>query len=137
VAGLFIAEGIDVLRHPEPHVDAVAPIVDRMNGVTLAGMGPAAIVRGTGGGLVASGLLIALGIAPRLGGAAAAAVLAPATAVGYQFWTKDDPSARRHTRADLLKSAALTGAALLIAADTSTRDARRLAAARRQGTRQG
>jgi hypothetical protein len=122
---LFIAEGIDVVRHPEPHVGAVTPLAERLGDVAPEANRPAVIVRGAGGVLAASGLLIALGIAPRLGGGIAAAVLGSATAIGPR------------TRSDVLVKAALTGAALLIAADTSARDARRLAAARHRVASRG
>jgi uncharacterized membrane protein YphA (DoxX/SURF4 family) len=76
-------------------------------------------------------VLIALGIAPRPAGAVAAAILGPAAVLGYPFWTEKDREVRRTTMAAFLTRAALAGAALLIAADTSRRDVRRVAAARR------
>jgi uncharacterized membrane protein YphA (DoxX/SURF4 family) len=131
IASWFIAEGLDVARHPDPHVALVGPAVERLSEVTALPNSPAGIVRGSGGVLAASGALIALGAAPRLGGMVAAAILGPATACAYPFWREKDREARRTMLGAFLTRAALTGAAVLIAADTSRRDARRLDAARR------
>ncbi|MDR1426609.1 MAG: DoxX family membrane protein [Bifidobacteriaceae bacterium] len=131
VASWFIAEGIGVVRHPEPHAELAAPFAERLSGATGLPDSPAAMVRTAGAGLAAAGAAIALGVVPRLAGASAAIVLGVVAEAGYPFWSERDPERRREVLAGFLTRVALTGAALLIATDTSARDARRLAAVRR------
>jgi uncharacterized membrane protein YphA (DoxX/SURF4 family) len=135
VATWFIAEGVAVARRPETHVEAAAPLVERLSAVTPLPDSPTFLVRCAAGKLVAAGALIAFGIAPRLGGALAAAILAPAAVGGYPFWKERDPQRRLTQFQGFATRAALAGAGALIAADTSARDARRLAQARRRSAR--
>jgi uncharacterized membrane protein YphA (DoxX/SURF4 family) len=137
IAGWFIAEGVEVLRRPEPHAEIASHLADRIGAATPVHVSPTAVARVAGGNLAAAGVLVALGLAPRAAGTAAALVLAPATVTGYRFWAEKDAGKRRELLSGFLTHAALTGAALLIAADTSRRDARRLAAARHTAKSQG
>jgi uncharacterized membrane protein YphA (DoxX/SURF4 family) len=116
IGACLITDGLAALRDPAPHAEVAAPITAQLAKLSSLPDNPVACVRAAGGTLTAAGALVAVGLAPRLAGALAAAVLAPVTALGYQFWTvKQDPERRAQVRAGFLSHLALLGGALAIA----------------------
>jgi uncharacterized membrane protein YphA (DoxX/SURF4 family) len=70
--------------------------------------------------LIVGGLAIALGVYPLLGAAVIALFFLGVTPVMHDFWTVDDPEQRQAEMTNFLKNATLFGAALVLAAFSST-----------------
>ncbi|MDR0432847.1 MAG: DoxX family membrane protein [Bifidobacteriaceae bacterium] len=135
IAALFIARGVRWIRYPEREGGAIAPLVYQLSKETGMPDRPLGIVRVGGGKLVAAGVMIILGIAPRLAATLAAAILGTVAVQQYPFWVDRQSVDKADVVEDFLTEAALVGGGLLIAADTSRRDARR--AARRLARKTG
>jgi uncharacterized membrane protein YphA (DoxX/SURF4 family) len=124
VGASYVADGVDVIRNPDKHVELAAPIIAKVSDVAGGVQIPATtVVRAAGGQLAGAGVLMSLGIFPRLAAAAAAVILAPVTALGYQFWKISDPTERAQTRQGFLAHLALLGGALLVLASGSKKHA--------------
>ncbi|MDR0591677.1 MAG: hypothetical protein LBG60_00160, partial [Bifidobacteriaceae bacterium] len=67
IGAAAVADGVDALRRPEPHLEAAAPALDALAKVLGKTVPPAAAVRATAIAQTAGGGLIATSIAPRLG----------------------------------------------------------------------
>lgn len=70
--------------------------------------------------LIAGGLAIVLGVYPLVGAAVIALFFLGVTPVMHDFWTVDDPEQRQSEMTNFLKNATLFGAALVLAAFSST-----------------
>jgi uncharacterized membrane protein YphA (DoxX/SURF4 family) len=114
VGSALIADGAGVLKSPEAHEKAAAPWMTKVAERTQIPDRPDIAVKGAAGKLIADGVLV-LGMAPRLGGLCAALILAPVTALGYQFWTVKDKDDRAAVRKGFLAHLALLGGAVLVA----------------------
>lgn len=152
LAGVFVANGFSVLRHPAPHVedsravtDRIAPLLQRVS--PRLPTQPQQVLRLNGGVQVAAGLMLATGRAPRLSAALLATSLAPAALGEHAFWNASDPADKARRRAAFLTDAGLLGGLLLATVDTAgqpgmawraqraTRDARRAARTARREAR--
>lgn len=116
-AAVVVADGVDVLRSPEPHVARARKAYEDARARTdLPALDQAQLrtaVRAHGGATAAAGVLLALGKAPRAA-ALALAVLTVPLVVTEKLAGSDEP--RR-----LLERLSRVGAALLLAADTAGR----------------
>ena len=121
LAATFVAEGVDSLRNPAPHV-AMAEEA----GLT----GAERLVQVNGATRVGAGLLLATNRLPRLSALALAASVVPTTAVRNAFWAETDESARAEKRQGLVRDLSLLGGLLVAAADTGGRESVPHAAAR-------
>lgn len=113
LAATFVAEGVDALRNPQPHVALAEG----------AGLSDAdRLVRVSAGVKVGAGVLLAANRMPRLTSLALAASLVPTAAVRDAFWSEPDPTAKQGKRDALLKDLGLLGGLLVAAADTGGRE---------------
>jgi putative oxidoreductase len=118
LATVFIAGGIETLRHPEPRVkmaEPIAPPVARALGLpadTEQLVKINAIVQ------VTAGLLLAVGWLPRLAATALAGSLVPTTLAGHRFWEETDPMRRSQQQIHFFKNLGLLGGLILAALDT-------------------
>lgn len=135
LATWFVAEGLDVVRHPASHAaearaaldatDARLPAAVRGQGATRGVLGfdvtekqLRTAVQAHGAALAAAGVLLAVGKAPRTAALALAALTAPLVVVNLPDRSRDvDASARTHRRARLIRALSSLGGALLAAAD--------------------
>lgn len=117
LAAIFVAQGLDQLRHPSALSGKVAPFAEQVAPLGLPN-DPELLVRANGATMVAGGALLATGHFPRLSSLALAASLVPTTYVGHPFWTESDPAAKRTQRIGFLKNVGLLGGLLLAAVDT-------------------
>jgi len=74
---------------------------------------PELAVKVNSGVMVGAGVLLALGIAPRLSTTALAATLVPTTVIGHPFWDREGRE-REHQQRHFMKNLALVGALLAI-----------------------
>jgi uncharacterized membrane protein YphA (DoxX/SURF4 family) len=138
-ASWFLSEGVDALRRPAAHVDVARGAVGRLTSAVPAGaLGGAlepyrhpsdrqlsTVVRVHGGATALAALMLATGRAPRTSALTLAALTLPLAAA-------DAPASRserghlgeqekKERRARFLRGLSLTGAALIVAADTAGR----------------
>ncbi|MDR0945069.1 MAG: hypothetical protein LBM66_02755 [Bifidobacteriaceae bacterium] len=125
VGAVLAAEGIAVLRRPSTHADSAAAILDPIERATGTEIDATLAVRASGAALTGLAGAVGLGFAPRAAAAASAAILAPATALGYQFWRAHGEE-REAKAAGFFQHLALFAAALAIAAGPRTPRSERL-----------
>ena len=124
LATTFVVGGIDALRNPEGRASTAAPLVAKgeetlPNEVTAkVPTDPVTLVRINGAVQVGSGVLLALGKAPRLASLALAATVIPTTVTEQDFWNETDPQAKAAKRNELLKNVSLLGGVMIAAVDT-------------------
>ncbi|MFG1628505.1 DoxX family protein [Kribbella sp. NPDC049227] len=125
---IFVAQGVNSIRNPEPLVPKAQPVTDRLVPM-VKNVAPAQIadripettvnlVRLNGAVQVLGGLALASGKGRRTGAAVLAATLIPVTVAGHPFWQVKDKEARTVHRIQFMKNLGLFGGLLLAAVDT-------------------
>jgi uncharacterized membrane protein YphA (DoxX/SURF4 family) len=128
IAAIFIAGGIDTLRHLDVKVARVEPFLRRTVGSVEDSLpeqvptDPATLVRLDAAVKVGAGLALALGKFPRLAAFVLAVGLVPTTLAAHAFWEQEDQQAKAVEQANLLKNMGLLGGLLLVI--TERRDKR-------------
>lgn len=115
LAAPFVWLGWEAAAEPGGRVDLAADL-----GVPS----PETAVRFNGAAMVAGGVGLASGIAPRAAALGLVASMVPTTLAGHAFWQHDDPGARKVNRIQFLKNLGLVGGLLAVAASSGTRDDR-------------
>jgi uncharacterized membrane protein YphA (DoxX/SURF4 family) len=121
LAAAFVSEGLDLVRHPGPRVEAARPLVGLVAEPLRLPDDPELLVRVNGAAMAGAGALLGTGRLPRLSALVLAASLVPTTYVEHPFWAEKDPEAKKHQRQAFLKNAALLGGLLIASADTEGR----------------
>lgn len=116
LAAVFVNSGVDALRNPEPRAKLATGMVHAAAERFGTPDDPLLAARINGGVMVAGGLGLASGVAPRVSAVALAGSLVPTTLAGHSFWEypKEERSAQR---TQFLKNAGLL-AGLLLTVDT-------------------
>ncbi|RIQ23752.1 DoxX family protein [Jiangella rhizosphaerae] len=123
LASIFVVQGAQRLRDPEPGIDAAATFSERF-GPTLRKRvpqlptDPKTLVRINAGVQIGAGLALATGRMPRLASLALLGSLLPTTWAGHPFWTIEDPEKRNAQRVQAMKNVGLAGGLMLAAVDT-------------------
>ncbi|WP_433160891.1 DoxX family protein [Kribbella sp. CA-247076] len=125
---IFVVQGANSIRNPEPLVPKAQPVADRLVPMVKRVAPPQVgdripettvnLVRLNGAVQVLGGLALATGKGRRLGAAALATTLVPATVAGHPFWQVKDKEARQVQRIQFMKNLSLLGGLLLAAVDT-------------------
>lgn len=119
LASIFVAQGLETLRHPEVVAPRAEPVVRRMSDMVPALPAESEqAVRVNGAIQVTAGTLLGLGWFPRLSALALAGTLVPTTLAGHRFWEEEDAAARNQQRIHFLKNLTMLGGLLIAAADT-------------------
>jgi uncharacterized membrane protein YphA (DoxX/SURF4 family) len=113
----YVLLGFDALREPGGRVDQAAPVLAAIRKVAPLPEDDKLVVRGNAAVMVASGTLLALGIAPRLSALALACSLIPTTLAGHSYWAVEDPAVRKQQRIQFHKNMAMLGGLLLAVID--------------------
>lgn len=121
LAAIFIAGGVEALRHPAKRAQQAQPLVDKAAEPLGLPQDPELLVRANGAVMIGAGAMLATGRFPRIAAAALAGTLVPATLVEYPFWESEDPQERRSRQIQVLKNVGLLGGLLLAAVDTDGR----------------
>ena len=121
LAATFVADGVEALRNPAPHVSQAEAA-----GLTDAGK----LVQISAATKVGGGALLAMNRLPRLSSLALAASLVPTTMVRNSFWSEDDPQAKAQKKQGFVTDLGLLGGLLVATADTGGRESVPHAAAR-------
>ena len=114
LSSVFVTGGLNQLKAPQ----ALGPVVERAEekyGLHLPVDGTD-LVKLNGGGMVAAGATLALGILPKTSALTLAAMLVPTTLVGHAYWDQDDPGKRFEHRNGFYSNAAVLGGLLLVSA---------------------
>ena len=110
LSAIFILGGLDAFKTPGP----------RTGKVEGAGIPePETAVKINGATMVIGGILLALGIMPKVAAGALIGTLIPTTLVGHPFWQEEDPKAVAMQRTHFLKNLGLLGGLLWIIAEVS------------------
>jgi putative oxidoreductase len=125
LASVFVAAGIDALRHPGPRTQQAAQLLgkvpDQVPGAQSVAKDPDLFVRVNGAALLGGGVLLATGRMPRLASTVLAASIIPTTAIDHAFWDETDPDLKATSRSLFFKNVGLLGGLLLAAVDTEGR----------------
>ncbi|MDN0199804.1 DoxX family protein [Streptomyces sp. S.PNR 29] len=120
LASMFVAGGLESLRHPEdvsPVAEPVVrPVTERVDALPDR---TEQLVQLNGAVQVVAGALLGIGRLPRLSALAIAATLVPTTLAAHRFWEADDPSERTQQRIHFLKNLSMLGGLLITADDTA------------------
>jgi uncharacterized membrane protein YphA (DoxX/SURF4 family) len=119
LASMFIAGGLDSVRHPERVAGIAEPVVRPVSDrVPVVPDSAEQAVRLSGAVQVAAGVLLGLGRMPRLSALALAGTLVPTTLAGHRFWEAEDDGDRVQQRIHFLKNVSMLGGLLIAADDT-------------------
>lgn len=127
---IFVVQGINAVRKPEPLVGKAEPVAERMVPL-IKKVAPQVgerlpedtknLVRLNGAAQVLGGLALATGTGRRLGATVLAATLVPTTLAEHRWWEHDDPTQRQQHRLHFMKNLGLLGGLMLAAVDTEGR----------------
>src|SRR5690554_4398151 len=126
LASWFVAEGVDVLRHPDRHAAAAEDLLRSAQKLSPTVTVPEPdqvrqLVKMHGAAVALAGAALGTGRMPRLAGLTLAALTFPLALAEQPFASGLSREERRRRRARVTEVAAMTGAALLAAADTAGR----------------
>ena len=121
LAAMFVAGGLDQLKHPGRKVDTARSLVEQVGPTLGLPDDPELLVRANGAAMVGAGSLLALGRLPRIASTVLAATVVPTTLAAHAFWQEQDPEVRAQQRVQFLKNLGLLGGLLLAAVDTEGR----------------
>ncbi|MPZ67128.1 MAG: DoxX family membrane protein [Pseudonocardiaceae bacterium] len=140
LAAIFVSGGINELRNPAAHADAVKPLLDMTKGALPDDFDPSnpRLVQVDGGVKVGAGTLLALGRMPRLSATLLATSLVPTTLGAHAFWEINDSAERGNQQIQFFKNAGMLGGLLLAACDTGGKPslAHQVKQSRRQAKRE-
>jgi uncharacterized membrane protein YphA (DoxX/SURF4 family) len=114
LAAMFVYGGLDSLRDPRSKVPRARAVTEPLADAVELDENPELFVQVNGAVQVGAGILLALGILPRLSATALAASLIPTTAAGHRFWEESDPSTRAQQTIHFLKNAGMLGGLLAV-----------------------
>ena len=107
LASVFVAAGIDALRHPglrsQQAAQLLGKVPDQVPGPRSAAKDPDLFVRVNGAALLGGGVLLATGRLPRLASTVLAASIIPTTAIDHAFWDETDPERKAAVAQPLLQ----------------------------------
>ncbi|MFF0343950.1 DoxX family protein [Kribbella sp. NPDC004875] len=125
---IFVVQGANQIRNPEPLVPKAQPVTDRLVPVVKKVAPPqvgeripdttANLVRLNGAAQVVGGIALATGRGRRLGAGLLAASLVPTTLAGHSFWQEKDKAVRKQQQIQFMKNLGILGGLLLAAVDT-------------------
>ncbi len=119
LASIFVAGGMDALRHPDSKVKKAEPVTGRLSEqVEFIPNDPVTLVRINGAVQVGAGLLLATGKFRRIASLALCGSIIPTTLAGHRFWEETDETSRSQQQIHFFKNLGLLGGLILAAVDT-------------------
>ena len=125
LASTFIVGGYHALKEPGARPEMASKLLETarpyVKGTPAEAIvdDPELAVRLNGAAMLAGGLLLATGKAPRVGALLLAGSIIPTTIAGHSFWDEKDPQAKQMQMMQFLKNASMLGGVLLAAEDTA------------------
>ncbi|MGH9302358.1 MAG: DoxX family protein [Acidimicrobiales bacterium] len=121
LASMFVAGGVDAVQNPESKAKAAESVAVPIAKALKLPEDPTTLVRINGGVQVGAGVLLALGVLPRISAAALAGSLVPTTLAGHHFWDEADEDIRRNQRIHFLKNMSMLGGLIIAAIEPGGR----------------
>jgi uncharacterized membrane protein YphA (DoxX/SURF4 family) len=118
IAGIFVIQGLDALRHPAPLASRATPLLEKVAPALGLPVDGELLVRANAVAQILGGAMLARGFLPRVGATLLAGSIVPTTLGGHAFWQEKDPAKRKQQRIQFLKNTAMLGGVLLAAVDT-------------------
>ena len=118
LAASFVSGGIETMRNPGPREELARSVAPQIAEPLPLPDDVSQLVRLNAVVQVVAGVLLGIGVLPRLAAAALGGSLVPTTLAGHRFWEKDDPAQRAQQRIHFLKNLGLLGGLLLATVDT-------------------
>jgi uncharacterized membrane protein YphA (DoxX/SURF4 family) len=119
LASIFVAGGLDALRHPEGKVKAATKVTEPLSRqLSILPENPELLVRINGGVQVAAATALALGRFRRLAALTLLGSLVPTTYAGHPFWNELDEEQKSKQLMQFTKNVAIAGGLLLAITDT-------------------
>jgi putative oxidoreductase len=109
--------GYGALREPGQGVEEAATLMAAIRKKVPLPARDEQLVQINGAVQATCGVLLALGVAPRLSALVLAGSMVPTTLAAHRFWTVEDPQARRQQQVQFHKNMAMIGGLLLAALD--------------------
>jgi putative oxidoreductase len=122
LAGMFVYGGLDSLRDPRSKAPRARVVTEPLADAVDLDENPEMLVQVNGAVQVGAGVLLGLGILPRLSATALAASLIPTTAAGHRFWEETEPAKRAQQTIHFLKNAAMLGGLLAVVGSPRAKD---------------
>ncbi len=122
LAAVFIADGLDAVRHPDAHVATIErfrPLLKKVTDALGLPDDPKLLARASGAVTVVAALALASGKVPRAAAFTLAAVTAPVALATNPVWAAKGAEQRREYARGALRSGALIGGLLIAGADTA------------------
>lgn len=119
IAGIFVIQGLDALRHPSPLAQRATPLLERVAPMLGLPADKELLVRANAAAQIIGGAMLATGRLPRIGATLLASSIVPTTLAGHAFWQEKEPDKRKQQRIQFLKNTAMLGGVLLAAVDTA------------------
>ncbi len=107
--------GYGALREPGQGVEEAATLMAAIREKVPLPASDEQVVQANGAMQAACGVLLALGVAPRLCALVLAGSMIPTTLAAHCFWTVEDPAVRRQQQIQFHKNAAMIGGLLFAA----------------------
>jgi putative oxidoreductase len=109
--------GYGALREPGQGVEEAATLMAAVRKKVPVPARDEQLVQINGAMQATCGVLLALGVAPRLSALVLAGSMVPTTLAAHRFWTVEDPQARKQQQVQFHKNMAMIGGLLLAALD--------------------
>ena len=122
LAGMFVYGGLDAFRNPSSKMARARVVTEPFADAVSLDQNPVVLVQINGAVQVGGGVLLALGVLPRLSAAVLAASLIPTTAAGHRFWDETDPTTRAQQTIQFFKNASMFGGLLAVIGTPRTKD---------------
>ena len=121
LASIFVVGGVNAWRRSARLAESAAPVMEPIGELTPGELRSEQLVKINAGIQVVGGVLLALGIVPRVMAVVLGGSLVPTTLAGHRFWEIDDDTERIQQRTHFLKNAGLLGGLVFVALDTGGR----------------
>jgi uncharacterized membrane protein YphA (DoxX/SURF4 family) len=113
----YVVLGLDAVRAPHGRANAAGSTLAAIRSAVPLPDDDAMVVRANAVVQMVAGGLLATGRAQRLSALALAVSLVPTTVAGHDFWTLEDPAARKQQQTQFAKNMAMIGGLLFAALD--------------------
>ncbi len=126
LSAVFIGQGVETLRNPNAAAEAVQPTLAALRTLPSPVGGkvptdPETAARINAAVQVGGGVLLAIGIMPRIASLALACTVIPGSLGAHVFWNEVDTGRKTQKRHDFLTDLSLLGGLIIASADTEGR----------------
>jgi uncharacterized membrane protein YphA (DoxX/SURF4 family) len=121
LAAPFVIGAVNTLKAPQASAERAADVVLPIADAVGLPKDPEMLVKLNAGIQIGAGVLLAMGVAPRLTALVLGGSLVPTTLAAHRFWEETEPGTRSAQMVHFAKNAGLLGGLLAAALDTGGR----------------